>query len=386
MLANGKSIIQFESLSEDVENILQIANQLCTNVEIIGNKIHIEGGIINKQANINVGESGLGLRMLIPILSAIGNKYTISGCGSLLNRPVDFILENLKQTGAILSSNNGQLPITISGRMTQNQIQIDASTSSQLLTGLLMAAPLLESDVCINVANLKSKPYIDLTISVLNEFGIEVVNCDYRKFIIRAGQKYQPVNVKAEGDWSGAAFILVAAAIAGEVEITGISKYSKQGDKQIVDILKQVGAVVKETDNSVFVSKNNLDAFEFDATDTPDLFPPLVALAVNCSGISKIKGVSRLLHKESNRAVSLKSEFEKLSAKISLSDDYMFISGGQLHGNTVNSHNDHRVAMALATAAITINEAVAIENSEAIAKSWSEFFYKFAEIGLAISN
>ncbi len=385
MLAKGKSVINFQSISDDAKHVLNIANQLCMRAKIVGSSVVVDGGIVAGDASINVGESGLGLRMLIPILCTTGNRYEISGTGSLLGRPIDFVLQNLRATGAKLSSNDGNLPIFIHGGITEERFKIDASISSQLLTGLLMAAPLLNRNICIEVANLKSRPYIDLTISVLQQFGIELENINYEKFLVKSGQEYQPACVGVEGDWSGAAFILVAAAIAGKVKVKGISKHSKQGDKQIVDILQKVGTVVQQFDNEVIVEKDALNSFEFDSTDTPDLFPPLVALAVHCTGVSKIKGISRLTYKESNRASSLQSEFAKLGAKIELSNDYMLIKGGKLRGNTVTSYNDHRLAMALATAALSIDEKVLIENSEAVSKSWVDFFDKFKNIGANVS-
>ncbi len=380
MLASGKSAIKFESISDDALHILNIVNELTGRAEIIGNTIHIEGGIIKKNAKINVGESGLGLRMLTPVLCTTGNQYEIYGQGSLLNRPIDFILNSLKDSGAKITSNNGKLPIQISGKLTNNKYTIDGSLSSQLLTGLLMAAPLIGGNIAIDVENLKSIPYIDLTINILKQYGVEIVNHNYKRFTISSMQTYKPVNTRVEGDWSSTAFVLIAAAVAGNITVKNIDTDSTQGDKKIVEVLKAVGAKVEQSKNKITVTKNRLNAFDFDATHTPDLFPPLVALAVNCAGVSKIKGVSRLIHKESNRAESLTSEFKKLSAKISLSGDYMIIEGGQLTGNTVHSHNDHRIAMALAIAALTTEQAVIIEQSEAVSKSWAEFFDVLEEL------
>ncbi len=380
MLASGKSTIQFESLCDDVIHILNTVNQLTSGAKIIDKTIQIEGGIINNNTKINVGESGLGLRMLTPVLCAGGNQYEIYGQGSLLNRPIDFILNSLKHSGTEITSNNGKLPLKISGKLTNNKYSIDGSLSSQLLTGLLMAAPLIGGNITIDVENLKSTPYIDLTINILKQYGVEIVNNNYKRFTISPMQKYKPVNTRAEGDWSSTAFVLVAAAIAGSITVKNIDANSTQGDKNIVDILKAVGAKVEQTENKITVTKNRLAAFNFDATHTPDLFPPLVALAVNCKGVSKIKGISRLIHKESNRAETLISEFKKLSAKISLSGDYMIIEGGKLTGNTVHSHNDHRIAMSLAIAALTTEKAVTIQQSEAVSKSWTEFFDVLEEL------
>jgi 3-phosphoshikimate 1-carboxyvinyltransferase len=210
------------------------------------------------------------------------------------------------------------------------------------------------------------------------------LNNQYKTFEIQKGQKYKAANVTAEGDWSGIAFMLVAAAISGEIQVDGISYLSKQGDKAIVDVLKMCGAIVNIEQNSVRVIRNELHAFEFDATDVPDLFPPLVSLALNCLGKSIIKGVSRLKHKESDRGQTLQMEFNKLGANIRIENDSMIIEGCNIHGGNVYSHNDHRIAMALAVAALNSDSQIVIENSEAVGKSWPDFFERLKELGASI--
>ncbi len=380
MLANGRSSIRFESISEDAEAVLGIAKSLGANVMRVGNTVEIQGGIKNPLKELYIGESGLGLRMITPILAATNYPFEIFGRGSLLKRPVDFVVDTLKSVGVEIESTNDSLPLKLQGPIKNERILIDGSVGSQLLTGFLMAAPLLNKNIAIEVNNLKSKPYIDLTISVLNQYGVEVLKKDNKEFFIEAGQVYKGGDFYAEGDWSGAAFALVAAAIAGEITLKGIDNNSTQGDKRIVDVLKFCGAIIEEADNKIFVRKGGLKAFEFDATDVPDLFPPLVALAINCEGTSKIKGISRLKHKESDRANTLKSEFLKLGANIVLDDDFMIIEGASLKGGNVHSHNDHRIAMALAISALTADGEVVIEQSESVAKSWPDFFEKLDEI------
>ncbi len=380
MLAAGKSTIRFESISEDAEAVLGIAKSLGANVVKVGNTIEIEGGIKNPLKELYIGESGLGLRMITPVLAATNYPFEIFGRGSLLKRPIDFVVDTLKSVGVQIEATNDSLPLKLQGPIKNKRILIDGSVGSQLLTGFLMAAPLLDENITIEVNNLKSKPYIDLTISILNQYKVKVLHNDYKEFFIEAGQVYEEGDFYAEGDWSGAAFVLVAAAIAGELTLKGIDNNSTQGDKRIVDVLKSCGALIEEFDNEIFVQKGELNAFEFDATDVPDLFPPLVSLAVNCNGISKIKGVSRLKHKESDRANTLKSEFEKLGANIELDGDLMKVEGTRLKGAKVHSHNDHRIAMALAIAALRANGDVVIERSESVAKSWPDFFEKLEEI------
>lgn len=384
MLADGKSSIKFESISEDAEAVLGVAESLGAKVVMDGKVIEINGGIDNPLQDLYIGESGLGLRMITPILAAMKFPFEISGRGSLLKRPVDFVVDTLSSAGVDIQSTNESLPLKLEGPIKNDKIFIDGSVGSQLLTGFLMAAPLLNKDIEIEVEDLKSKPYIDLTIAILADYGVEIINKDYKKFLIKGGQKYHPVNIYSEGDWSGAAFVLVAAAIAGEINLKGIDINSTQGDKRIVDVLKDCGAIITEGDNEISVKKAELKAFEFDATDVPDLFPPLVSLAVNCKGRSKIKGVSRLKHKESDRASTLKQEFEKIGASVEIDGDYMYVSDARIKGGTVHSHNDHRIAMALAVAAINAEDDIIIEQSESVAKSWPDFFEKFSIIGAKI--
>ncbi len=212
----------------------------------------------------------------------------------------------------------------------------------------------------IFVNNLKSRPYIDLTLSVMNHFGWSVENRNYREFYFSsqdtAGTMMQtPVEYTVEGDWSGGAFLLVAGAIAGRITVKGLDEYSTQADKAILQAIVDSGAFLRLTTQGIEVgpAADSLTAFEFDATECPDLFPPLVALAAYCDGVTTIKGVSRLTHKESNRGLTLQQEFAKLGIAIDLWDDKMYINGGTgVKGSTVHSHHDHRIAMACAVAAL----------------------------------
>ena len=384
MLSNGTSEIEFQSLNEDSEAVLNIAKLTGSNIAYLQNRIKITGGFNNPQLLLNVGESGLGLRMLAPVLAATGYAFEIHGKGSLLKRPVGFVVEALRSAGVSVKCPDNSLPLSIKGPITVDHISLDGSVGSQLLTGFLMAAPLLNRHITIEVENLKSRPYIDLTISILNQFGIDIHHHQYEKFEILGGQNYKAVAVKADGDWSGIAFMLVAAAISGEIAVEGIRIDSPQGDKVIIEVLKNCGAEVITDQNSVKVRKNQLKAFEFDATDVPDLFPPLVALALNCTGKSVIKGVSRLKNKESDRGQTLQSEFNKIGANIIIDNDMMIIEGTSLYGGKVYSHNDHRIAMALAIAGLNSNDAISIENSEAVGKSWPDFFENLKELGAII--
>jgi 3-phosphoshikimate 1-carboxyvinyltransferase len=333
--------------------------------------------------------------MFAPLLALSSRKIHIQGSGSLLSRPMDFFDEILPVLEVRISSNKGKLPISIEGPLVPKNIEIDGSLSSQFLTGLLFAYSASGAEnVSINVKNLKSAPYIDLTLKVLEEFGLALPeNKNYQEF--RFGKqnpdlkKTNPIQYTVEADWSGSAFLLVAGAIAGNIEVEGLDPQSTQADKKILKALHDAGADLKISNQSIRIQTSELEAFQFDATDCPDLFPPLVALASYCSGNSLIRGVTRLAHKESNRGLTLQEEFGKLGVKIELSDDLMIVHGGLgVDGGQVHSRHDHRIAMACAVAALKVKAGseVRIEDAEAINKSYPDFYEHLKLLGAGIRD
>lgn len=268
-------------------------------------------------------------------------------------------------------------------------IRVNGSLSSQFLTGLLFAfSHAVSKPVTISVDNLTSRPYIDLTLSVLKHFGFHIVNNEYRSFDIIPVKKFasSPVHYKIEGDWSNAAFLLVSGAVSGEVLLKGMDYNSVQGDRQILDALYQSGADVRLGNDTIEVNHSGkLKGFDFDATQCPDLFPPLVALAANCHGVSRFRGVNRLLHKESNRAIALRDEFGKMGIKIELNNDEMSVHGSdKICGAKVSSHNDHRIAMAAAVMALNGIGITEISGAEAVNKSYPGFYEDMKKIGTGI--
>ena len=374
VLSENEIAVSNPSFCDDCKAALKIAENLGARILTEKNKIIVIPGKNTVQSNINCGESGLSVRMFSAILPHFGNKFTVNGKGSLQNRPVDMIENALKQIGLKCETNNGFLPLNISGNIKAGNIEIDGSVSSQVLTGLLISLPKAKKNSIIKVKNLKSKPYIDLTLRILNEFGIEISNYDYKEFHIKGNQKFARKNYTVESDWSGAAFLIVAGIIAGKTEITGLNLQSEQADIQIIDAVKKANGNISLTKNSVIAEKSKLQAFEFDATDSPDLFPPLVTMAAYSEGITSIKGVNRLIYKESNRAETLQKEFGKLGIEITLQNDYMKIKGGNVKGGNVNSHNDHRIAMACAAAALGAESEIIIKNPNCVNKSFPDFY------------
>lgn len=341
---------------------------------------------------LNCGESGLGIRMFTPVAALSERPLLISGTGSLQSRPMDFFDAIFPQLGIRIKSNQGRLPLQIQGPLRPANIEVDGSLSSQFLTGLLMAyAAAGAADVTIRVNNLTSKPYIDLTLQVLRHFGWQVENRNYEAFYfpssnINKADKKDVVRYEVEGDWSGGAFLLVAGAIAGPITVEGLDPLSTQADKAIVQALRSSGAQIENEGSSWQIGPAALRAFEFDATECPDLFPPLVALAACCEGTSTFRGALRLTHKESNRALTLQEEFAKMGIEIMLDGDAMWVKGGKLRAATVHSHHDHRIAMACAVAALRAEGTTTVEEAEAINKSYPDFYAHLQQLGVKVQE
>lgn len=392
LLTPGTSIIDNFGNSNDEKAAMDIITKLGASINLVNNQMVITSNdsIFNsllpgKNLLINCGESGLSMRMFAPVAALFNFDITFTGEGSILKRPMDFFDEIFPSLGIEIYSNGGKLPLTIKGPLHPKNITVDGSLSSQFLTGLLFAfAKACTAPVSISVKNLSSTPYIDLTLSVLNHFGFQVENDNYEKFTLHPRKNLPSHSIKytVEGDWSNAAFLLVAGAVSGEITLSGVDLNSKQGDKNIINALSDCGAVVNIKQNEIRVKKSQLNAFDFDATHCPDLFPPLVALAAYCKGTTTIKGVSRLLHKESNRAITLRDEFKKMNVDIELNGNLMMVKGSkEVKGANVSSHNDHRIAMACAVAALGAKGNTTIQNADAVNKSYPGFFKDLKEVG-----
>lgn len=361
--------------SKDVIAAIGIAKALGCVVIEDENKLTIHPGrVVEEEVVINVGEAGLATRLFSPIASVLSTNVRVVGEGSILSRPMHMVVDALSQLGVDVETTNNFLPFNIKGKLKSGDIQIDGSESSQLLTGLLIALPFVEGDSTISVSDLASIPYVDMTLQILSEFGIEIENQGYKKFIIPGNQKVVGNKYYTEGDWSGASFLLVGGAISGNLTLQGLNLNSAQADKKIIEALQLAGANIEFNNNVILVKNNVLNGFSFDATHCPDLFPPLAVLGVFAKGVTTIKGVTRLKNKESDRAQTIRDELVKLGAKINVIGDKMIIHGSGVFGGEVSSRNDHRIAMMLALMASQTNEPVIIENPKAIEKSFPGFY------------
>lgn len=374
LLCEGETTLSNIELCDDTRYAMDVITGLGAQIRQTGNAEYvIKGGLNPITDNINTGESGLATRLFTPIAALCDKSITITGKGTMMRRPIGMMIDPLRNLGAQVET-DGYLPITVKGPLAGGETSVDAHVSSQFLTGLLMSLPLAKQDTILQVEQPNSLPYLAVTVDLASKFRIRMEHNGFKEFFIPGGQHYTPTKLHIEGDWSCAAFMLVAGAIAGEVTARAMNTLSLQADIAIVEALTKAGAVIITTPKEITVRRRELNGFDFDATQRPDLFPILAVLGANCEGTTRIRGVNRLQYKESNRAEAIHTEFSKLGMKVEFDEDVMIIHGGQLTRGTVDSCSDHRIAMAAAIAALTATGPVTITNAQAVTKSYPRFW------------
>ena len=381
LLHTGSTIVRNPGNSADDLAALHIIQQLGAKVHTLANnEIEIISHGVQPIANyIDCGESGLAARLFTPIVAISHLPVTINGSGSLLQRPMHAYTPVFEQLHITAADFNGYIPFTAKGPLKVQNITIDGSQSSQFLSGLLFAyAFTAHEPTTITVIDLKSKPYIDLTLSILEKYDKHVSHHDYSVFHIQPSVSIStaPVVIDIESDWSSAAFWLVAAAINGEINIEGLNLDSLQADKAILGVLQSAGVSINIGFQNIAVKKSRIRGFDFDATHAPDLFPVLAVLAsFSFDEESYITGLHRLWQKESNRATSISDMLLSLEVDFSIEDDTLCIKGTkQVTGGYVDSYNDHRIAMAASVAAIKSRNAIIVDHAQAVNKSYPDFF------------
>lgn len=382
LLHHGTTIIQNPGTSNDDKAALDIIRQLGATVKNDGDTLHVESKGVQPLSNIiDCGESGLSARLFTPIAALADDTITVTGHGSLLQRPMLETEKILQQLGVTIHDFTGHLPITFTGPVKPTDIFLDGSLSSQYITGVLFALSFAaKKPLTVFVNGLKSKPYIDMSLQVLAGFGKVIEHDNYTAFHIVPGETPPyTITQKIEADWSSAAAWIVAGAIAGDIKIANLQLNTEQADARIITVLEACGANYKWTNGQLFVKTSDvLQSFNFDAADCPDLFPVLSVLAACCNGTSEIKGLHRLVHKESNRAASISYMLQQLGVSFYEEGDSFFITGRKnFEGATISSFNDHRIAMAAAIAGLRANGPVVIEQAEAVSKSYPAFFEHF---------
>jgi 3-phosphoshikimate 1-carboxyvinyltransferase len=385
-LAPGWTRIENPSDCLDAQAALKVIGALGSTIRKKDSALEIAGGRPPVADVLDCQESGLCLRMFAALAGLFDRPLKLNGQAALRARPVGLVMGPLEQLGVACQSVDGGLPLVINGPMRAGLVKVDGSESSQFLTGLLMALPLCEGDSHVVVDNLSSGPYVRMTLRLLDHFGLRVeAKDDLSEFVIQGGQQYLTDTIfSVEGDWSGAATLLVAGALAGRVCLSGLDPASVQADKALLQALTDCGAKVDWRTGDLVVEKDRLNAFEFDASDCPDLFPALVALAINCQGKSRLAGVERLRHKESDRARVLCSEFAKLGGRVEMDGSSLCVYGGPLTSGQVDSHNDHRIAMACAVGAIGASVHVRIHGSDCVAKSFPSYYDALSSLGARV--
>lgn len=388
-LAEGESNIDNIVLSEDIKSTSNAMKSLgvqvieCNDFKEVGLKIKGTDKLNVLNNVIDCNESGSTLRFLIPITLLTEKEIVFTGRGKLVSRPLDVYYDIFKEQGIEYKNNNGELPLKVKGRLKAGNFKAAGNISSQFISGLMFTLPLLKEDSRIEItSNLESKGYVDLTMDMLRKFGINIENENYKEFYIKGNQKYTRREYRVEGDFSQAAFWLVAGVLGEEIKCEDLNYQSLQGDKVIIDILNKMKANMR-VDKEYIECKNSVtEGVVIDASECPDLVPILTVLASLSKGTTKIINAKRLRIKECDRLMAIASELNKIGGEVIELEDGLIIHGKEsLNGGKVDSWNDHRIAMAMAVASIKCKKPLVINNSEAVNKSYPQFWDDFKKLG-----
>ncbi|MGL4655683.1 MAG: 3-phosphoshikimate 1-carboxyvinyltransferase [Sarcina sp.] len=387
-LAKGRSIISNLDLSDDIIATMNAMKSLGANIEELGNKsFAIDGSntFKNKKDNIVVdcNESGSTLRFLVPLAIAEENKVKFIGRGNLGKRPLNIFYDIFDRQGIKYSYEEGVLNLDIDGALKGEIFNVAGNISSQFISGLMFTLPLLREDSKIVITTeLESKGYLDLTLSMLKSFGIEVINNDYKEFIIKGNQNYKAFDYEVEGDYSQAAFYLSAGAIGNNVDIKNLDLYSLQGDKEVIEILENLGNRLVIENKRISIKSCKGEESVIDAKGCPDVIPVVAVAAALTKGTTKIINAGRLRIKECDRLHAITTELNKLGAKVTELEDSLVIEGVEtLKGGEVSSYDDHRIAMSIAIASTRCEGDVILENPACVSKSYPHFWEDFKMLG-----
>ena len=334
----------------------------------------------NGEKIINCIESGNTLRFFIPVAAALGKEVTFTGEGRLPQRPLGEYIELLPKHGVQIQS-SGSLPLHISGKLQSGDFHICGDISSQYITGLMLALPLLDGDSNITLTTpLKSKPYVDMTVNVLADYGVEIKETDSGYFV-KGNQHYCVRDYTVEGDWSHAAFFMSAAAIGGRITLKGLDMHSAQGDKAVCDVMRLFGAEVAADENGVTCAHRELRGIDIDCDDIPDMVPAIAVTAAFAKGKTVIRGAQRLRLKESDRIEAIVSNLKKMGVGVTETADGMIIEPARVSGAALKGYNDHRIVMAFSVAASFANGGTTIDDAQSVNKTYPSFFDDFKQLG-----
>lgn len=378
-LAEGESRVEPYCTSKDIKATVSCLKALGMRTQedqkgyTAGRNETLKGGVLN------FNESGSTARFLLPVAAALGADITAVGQGRLPERPMEVLTSLLREHGVKVSSDN--LPITLKGKMTAGEFRLPGNISSQYISGLMLAAPLLDRDVYIEPTTaLESVGYIDMTIDAMKKQGVTVEETN-KGWKIAKGEGYKAVNTLIEGDWSQAAFFMSAAAIGGDIRISGLDFTSRQGDMAALDVFAAFGADITINDNVLHIKKGTLRGIEVNASDIPDMVPAIAATAAFAQGKTVIHSAERLRIKESDRIKTTLAALTAMGIKTEERPDGMVIYGGQPKGSIIDGANDHRIVMAFSVAAAYAQGESSVLGAEAINKSYPEFYRDFEKLG-----
>lgn len=380
-LADSPTEIRAASLSRDVEATVDCLKALGADISYDGARFSVRPSKeFPPSPLLPCGESGSTLRFLLPVAAALWENPSFTGTGRLPDRPIGELLRALASGGVDASAS--KLPFTLSGKLRGGDYALPGNISSQYITGLLLALPLLSEDSRIRLTSpLESYPYIQMTLEVLETFGLSLRTFD-GGWDIPGGQGYRsPGTVSAEGDWSNAAFFLASGAIGGEMKVTGLNLDSLQGDRALLKILEGFGARVSSEKDSVSLHSAPLRGCTIDLRDVPDLLPILAVVAAFAQGETRFTGGARLRLKESDRLASVSALINNLGGDAEEREEGLLVRGRPLTGGSVDSVNDHRIAMATAIAAAHASGPVTLSGAEAVNKSYPNFFKDYTAVG-----
>ena len=388
-LAEGESIIADLVENKDTEATIRCLRQLGASFERNGNVLHVKGTsrkTIYDGSVLDCNESGSTLRFLIPVFAALHEHARFTGHGRLMERPQDVYADLFHRQGLLFEKMDSVLKVQ--GLLKGGEYSIMGDVSSQFISGLLFALPLLKEDSVLHVSEpFESRSYVGLTMDALEKAGI-VVKMNGNDLFIPGNQTYRPFETRIAGDESQAAFFGVLSAMTGtSLKVCNVAEHSHQGDRVYRDVLKQAGCASVWEDNGWKFLPDKLKAFTADLADCPDLGPVLFALAAQCEGTSVFTHCERLRIKESDRIACMQEELAKLGCAMESTGDTVTIQGKTAvrGGVMLNGHNDHRIVMALSVLACTADSPVMIEGAEAVNKSYPDFFRDLAGTGVLIA-
>lgn len=387
-LASGRSVIKNVAYSDDIKTTIEGMRKLGAEIEENGDILIIDGiKDITRISDeiINCNESGSTLRFFIPIFSLTGKKITFLGKNRLLKRPQKIYEDIFKEQK--LHYFHDETKIEIEGRLKAGTYVVDGNISSQFISGLLFTLPLLEGDSKIKIKPpFESASYIELTLEMLRRYGIEISKTDELTFKIKGNQKYKPCDYTIEGDFSQLGFFAVLGAINNNIECLGLNHGSNQGDKAIIEILRNAGIKIENIEGGYLIHKSTPKSCEIDLADCPDLGPILNVLGMYGDGKFRIYNAGRLRYKESDRIAAMEEELLKLGVDIKTTEDEIFISGKKIYDGGIEAagHKDHRIVMSLAVAATIMKKPVIINGAEAVEKSYPDFFEDIEKIGIKV--